>query len=440
MPTNGSEVNEEFEPKKANAFLARGRRKSAEPERLFDEFWVEGELALLFGAAGTGKSVVAVQVADAIARGRPLSGFVMPKRRRKVLYVDLGLTDAQFAARYGRYKFSEHLFRGKPKPDADLFRWVKGAVEAMGFEAVVIDDLSAVKRTYDGIRENLVLMRQLKRLCETTGLSVLVVSDAAEPRENWAMEADLGRSTILCRWADSVFSIGRMRGQDGWLRLIQLRARTPTIFWRPGNAPVGCIKELASGLVGFEFDGRFAPVIDEERRRLIIDVYWRHEGGQSFSAIAEALGISKSFAHKLARNWTPAMGGKPAVVEEPDEEEEEIIDADLADVWLSEERGREEPADEVETVREPTIYDLEKAYDSDFRPIYIESRMTPGGRPKVWYREDKKGVVKRFERRTWGVSVESFEGPTRPSGGSMGIRPGADKAPSRYSRTTPPHT
>ena len=414
MPTNGSDVNKKDGVKKANEYLPR-RKKVVEPERLFDEFWREGELALLFGAAGTGKSVIAMQVADAIARGTPLSGFVMPKRRRKVLYVDLGLTDAQFAARYGRYKFSENLFRGKPGPDADLFNWIKAAVSANDFKLVVVDDLSAVKRTYDGIRENLVLMRRLKRLCEKADISVLVVSDAAQPRENWATEGDLRRSVILCRVADSVFSIGRMRGQDMRSRLIQLRARTPKIFWRPANAPIGSIKQLTSGLVGFEFDERFAPVVDEARREKICDVYWRHEGGSSFRVIADELRISKTTVQRLCRMWTPAMGGKLVVaVEQPEpeeEEEEEIVDGGLADIWLSEENVHSEttegPVEDED--REPSIFDLERGYDSNWNEIFIESRERPGGRPSVWYRQDRDGV-KRFERGLWAVKVERVGG------------------------------
>src|SRR2546430_14470578 len=39
------------------------------PRMLFDEFWREGELAVLFGDTGVGKSVLAMQIGDAIARG-----------------------------------------------------------------------------------------------------------------------------------------------------------------------------------------------------------------------------------------------------------------------------------------------------------------------------------------------------------------------------------
>ena len=53
--------------RRASEYLAKHQR-FREPGMLFDEFWREGELALFFGAAGTGKSVFAVQLADALAR------------------------------------------------------------------------------------------------------------------------------------------------------------------------------------------------------------------------------------------------------------------------------------------------------------------------------------------------------------------------------------
>src|SRR5580765_3916158 len=99
-------------PRKVNECI-NAVKHLAPPEMLFDEFWREGELALLFGASGTGKSVLAVQIADAIARGRPIDGFRMSEKRQKVLYVDLDLSEMQFRVRYNNdgkhYKFSENL-------------------------------------------------------------------------------------------------------------------------------------------------------------------------------------------------------------------------------------------------------------------------------------------------------------------------------------------
>ncbi len=94
------------------------------PASLFDDFWREGELALLFGTAGVGKSLLAVQISDALARGRAIAGFEMSATpRRQVLYVDLVLSDEQWAMRYSRearggvrraYKFSAGLYRDRP--------------------------------------------------------------------------------------------------------------------------------------------------------------------------------------------------------------------------------------------------------------------------------------------------------------------------------------
>ena len=104
-------------PRKANECIMDAKRFPT-PAMLFDEFWREGELALLFGASGTGKSVLAVQVAEAIARGRGLDGFTMTARRQKVLYAELKLSDKQFEMRYSAlgktYRFSENLSRDRP--------------------------------------------------------------------------------------------------------------------------------------------------------------------------------------------------------------------------------------------------------------------------------------------------------------------------------------
>src|SRR5687767_15058592 len=81
--------------KKANECRTSGPRAP-----LFGAFWAEGEMAVLFGPPGAGKSVLAVQVAEALARGSGLDGFAMPERRQRVLLVDMKLSDDQFRRRY----------------------------------------------------------------------------------------------------------------------------------------------------------------------------------------------------------------------------------------------------------------------------------------------------------------------------------------------------
>ena len=58
------------------------------PRALWDSFWYEGELSCLFADSNVGKSILAVQIADRIAR------------TDNVLYLDFELSEKQFQLRY----------------------------------------------------------------------------------------------------------------------------------------------------------------------------------------------------------------------------------------------------------------------------------------------------------------------------------------------------
>ena len=59
------------------------------PRALWDSFWYEGELSCLFADSNVGKSILAVQIADRIAR------------TDNVLYLDFELSEKQFQLRKG---------------------------------------------------------------------------------------------------------------------------------------------------------------------------------------------------------------------------------------------------------------------------------------------------------------------------------------------------
>ena len=74
------------------------------PRALWDSFWYEGELSCLFADSNVGKSILAVQIADRIAR------------TDNVLYLDFELSEKQFQLRYTNehgkpYTFPEKLYR-----------------------------------------------------------------------------------------------------------------------------------------------------------------------------------------------------------------------------------------------------------------------------------------------------------------------------------------
>ena len=268
---------------------------------------------MMFGASGAGKSLLAMQAAEAIARGCDVAGFRLDAEPGRVLYVDLAMSDAQFGERYlmkgasGAYKpyrFSERLFRDRP-PNVDaLIPWLRAIVKANAIRYVVIDDLSSVMRTCDGTRETMKLMRLLKELRDELGLSILVLMEAADPgRRKWVSEADLGRQAALCRIADSVFAIGRHWQQPEYRYLVQTRSRNRVPRWTAFNTFFGKIDMKLWPTPGFRFENE----MDESTREIVKEVKRLRYAGATFRAIAKQMGISKSRAARLHMRMLPEM-------------------------------------------------------------------------------------------------------------------------------------
>lgn len=288
------------------------------PEKLFGEYWLGGEVAMLFGPTGVGKSVLAVQIGDALARGRSVDGFSGSTRRRRVLYVDLRHSDAQFQARYSRFteygvfiksfRFAERFYRGRPGMDEDIAEWVAERVGDGRFEAVIIDDLTAVKRTQDGVREPVLLMRRLRELRDRLRITVLVLTASeSPPRDDLITEVQLKRSRVLCGMADSVFALSPSSLNAESRCLIHFRKTSGPVEWPEGGLPFGGIIQNSDGLVEFRFDNFRFPHIDAATRSLINRIHEYRQTGTTYRQIAAALGISKSRAARLGEKWRPGM-------------------------------------------------------------------------------------------------------------------------------------
>lgn len=420
-------------PRSANDVIAEALRQKARPP-LFDAFWQGGEVALLFGEAGGGKSVLATQIAEALARGKPIDGFVMPKRRHKVLYVDLNLSAVQFQRRYtpenenggkpSPYRFAERFHRGCPKFDEDLVSWVTRAVRLCGYEVVVIDDLSAVMRTDDGTFDSLRIMREMKRLSQRTGVSILVLADSMPNRRGLeATEADLRRSRILCSVADSVFGLSCLN--NGLVKLIQFRTQTAKIVWDSKNAVECTIFQQENGFLGMYFDPRFQPKLDRDLCHKINFAAVFRSNGFSYNQIAHVMGISKSQAFRLVRRWTPSIQEEVERLEslkpkaQPEAEKEFASDNGVIDITPEDSYFEDAPDktdlpwyQRIDPTQVPfaaglgrrSIYDLESETDEYGNRLFVESRSENDNRRAVWYTVCKRsGHVRRHHRTMYGT-------------------------------------
>jgi hypothetical protein len=429
---------------------------------MFDAFWREGELALMFGAAAVGKSLLAVQLGDALARGRPLAdGFEMPRSRRKVLYVDLRHSDRQFAERYSYRvpvrrlgsilkpcKFAENLYRSRPPANDHLCEWLSQQIAEHRFDAVIVDDLTALKKTHDGVREMLAAMRGLKRLCDELRVSVLAIAGSEEPASARGLsERDLKRASVICDVADTVFAIGRGRG-DG-RSIIQTRSRNAPLIWTEHNAPSAQIGQTANGGPGLVFDERFAATVDPQTRDEICRIRAMRQAGRTWRVIEAELGIPKTRAVRLFKKWTPELGEGEVKAEgerrkaelgsrnaecgtrsAEREEQEDMGLAEAIDASLSSTRPdvgamatkiphsalRVPHSDRIphSEVRTPhlkygpervALRDLKPGFDRAGEEIFIESEEEHTLKPMVWYKRDRRGNTSRFVRNGSGSAV-----------------------------------
>jgi RecA-family ATPase len=115
-----------FKIQTANDWIAEARNKPPQ-KMLFDVFWFEDELCILFADTNLGKSIKAVQIGESISRGEAINGFRIETQPQNVLYFDFELTERQFRNRYTsecepitEYKFSENFIRAEINIDAEI--------------------------------------------------------------------------------------------------------------------------------------------------------------------------------------------------------------------------------------------------------------------------------------------------------------------------------
>jgi hypothetical protein len=222
--------------------------------QLFGPFWRDEELSVMFGGTGTGKSVLAIQIAESLARGFRLPPFAednLPEcEPQRVLYLDFELNLRQFATRYAivesgeaafgsRYEFSRNLVRAEMYWNGQVLEGYSGfsdmffsdlanLVAANEITAVVVDNITFLDRaSTSNANTALNIMRSLQHLKQEQLISILVIAHTPK-RRPWMplTELDLQGSINLANFADSIFAIGRSRVSPDIRYLKQVKTRS----------------------------------------------------------------------------------------------------------------------------------------------------------------------------------------------------------------------
>lgn len=245
------------------------------PKMLFGEFWFEGELCILFADTNVGKSILAVQIADAVSKGYGLSGIPLETEAQKVTYFDFELSDKQFEAHYSEkrgndeyftnhYQFNENFYRAEINPDVDIPQRfesfedylnfsLKYTIASAGAKILIIDNITYLKSETERAKDALPLMKYLKELKRKFNLSILAL--AHTPKRDLSKPItrnDLQGSKMLINFCDSSFAIGESAKDKGLRYLKQIKVRNAEIKYDIDNVYLCQIQKPANNL-NFEF-------------------------------------------------------------------------------------------------------------------------------------------------------------------------------------------
>jgi len=211
---------------------------------LFDAFWLEGELAFLFGETGVGKSILAVQIADAISRGEKIQVFDGPRKPMRVGYFAFELSASHLLKRYSDDNlFSDNflIFEIDPRLPPPkgvnfqdlILQEIEQAIIENGIEVVVIDSLTAMP---DATKDALELMRKLRLLKMRQNISMLVIGrtpkrDLSRP----LTEDDMADLKHLINFCDSVFALGKSVKGKNVRYLKQIKCSSVELKYGSGN-------------------------------------------------------------------------------------------------------------------------------------------------------------------------------------------------------------
>lgn len=296
-----------LEVRPASRWITRPSQQRPRRE-LFGPLWREGEVAILFGPKSSGKSLLAVQLAEDIARGRNAlvdSGKLKIESGRSnyqlstansqlapalpVLLIDFELSEQQFTERYTlppalpgklprrpRFKFKRaalqwdgrvpEAFRGNV--NKFLQHSIQTAIEQSEAKIIIIDSLNHLPRNMGSSAGATSMIKNLKHQAARQGLSILVLANSRPERGRprpllsptgyrlppTAYAAprplslhDLSAPKAITEIADSVFALGTSSFGPEFRYIKHLASRTADIHVRPDEVLTYSVRGIDNG-------------------------------------------------------------------------------------------------------------------------------------------------------------------------------------------------
>ncbi len=341
----------------------RSWKGEEQTKQLFGPFWKDRELAVLFGQTGIGKSALAMQIAECLARDITMPPFKAVEsywpEKNVVLYLDFELSDRQLTERYSKPNdgkiTSTHLlapgihrgelcWNGDVKDGYDdftdmLLEDIGQCVIDVNANFLIIDNLTFLTRG-SAVNSTVAfrMMERLKKIRDDLGISVLALAHTPKFKEPHAItENDLQGSIDISKVADSIFCIAKSGEDSSFRYLKQIKSRSAEIEY--GDNKVVILKlgkfdfrstygqsrprNPVENFLGYTFittdvESKHIPKVQEDappikrtERISKLSTYAKRLADEGLSAgqIANKLGIGRATAHRFISRQTPSKDG-----------------------------------------------------------------------------------------------------------------------------------
>lgn len=193
-----------------NFKLAKNMENLREEERIHaldaKSFWLENDLCILYGPAGTGKSIFAVGLGVEVSK----------KRQEKVLYVDFELTEREFMSRFSKDFLGEFFCRAEPTSEAMMTLDGTRMVECIEniyvknkIRFFIVDNISIIlddPTNFDKAKRFVLMFKCL--VDKYSDMSVMLVGHTPKRDKSVPVSSDtLAGSKALSNFCKSAFAI-----------------------------------------------------------------------------------------------------------------------------------------------------------------------------------------------------------------------------------------
>ena len=268
---------------------------------LYPNIVLEGDLSIIFGQSGIGKTIFAMQIARYIA-----------ENGKRVLYVDCEMTPRQLGNRYETANFPPTFLRAemdREHPAEDVLKGIEEAATANHVDVVFIDNITALGQSLDRSADAGTLMASLNTLKKKYNWTLVVLNHVPKMFSgNVALSLSaMQGSAKINQLIDDAIGIAQSSIDSNLVYVKQCKWRNGELTMGADNVAIYERGKDQYGNLGFTSRGfgteqeHLSIESSNDRNELIARMKELSAKGMTQSAIAELLRTSQSKVSRLLK-------------------------------------------------------------------------------------------------------------------------------------------